>query len=189
MGSIRVVLGLASSLDLEVEQIDVKTAFLHVDLDKEIYMEQPEGFQSQSCTELKYPKQVMMDSNDVMCITDEVPDEEVSEKTDMNVAIRYRSVSSIKIYFGCGFTKMYPALDEKFMMGIKLARKVLKRKVPSQEFAEKKHLKGFWLVNSNNTQFGSKVVLKKEDIGSEQELKKNEDIGLTKKSNMPNNVT
>ncbi|GJZ06969.1 retrovirus-related pol polyprotein from transposon TNT 1-94 [Tanacetum coccineum] len=34
-----------SFLDLEVEQMDVKTAFLHGDLDKEIYMEQPEGFQ------------------------------------------------------------------------------------------------------------------------------------------------
>ncbi|GKA78969.1 putative RNA-directed DNA polymerase [Tanacetum coccineum] len=45
MGSIRVVLSLAASLDLEVEQMDVKTAFLHGDLDKEIYMEQPEGFQ------------------------------------------------------------------------------------------------------------------------------------------------
>ncbi|GJU87980.1 putative RNA-directed DNA polymerase [Tanacetum coccineum] len=45
MGSIRVVLGLAASLDLEVEQMDVKTVFLHGDLDKEIYMEQPEGFQ------------------------------------------------------------------------------------------------------------------------------------------------
>nr|GFC87901.1 retrovirus-related Pol polyprotein from transposon TNT 1-94 [Tanacetum cinerariifolium] len=31
-------------LDLEVEQMYVKTAFLHGDLDKEIYMEQPEGF-------------------------------------------------------------------------------------------------------------------------------------------------
>ncbi|GJV96650.1 putative RNA-directed DNA polymerase [Tanacetum coccineum] len=45
MGSIQVVLGLAASLILEVEQMDVKTAFLHGDLDKEIYMEQPEGFQ------------------------------------------------------------------------------------------------------------------------------------------------
>ncbi|GJW74762.1 putative RNA-directed DNA polymerase [Tanacetum coccineum] len=35
----------AASLDLEVEQMDVKTTFLHGDLDKEIYMEQPEGFQ------------------------------------------------------------------------------------------------------------------------------------------------
>ncbi|KAJ0796583.1 putative RNA-directed DNA polymerase [Helianthus annuus] len=45
MSSIRVILGLATSLDLEVEQMDVKTAFLHGNLDKEIYMEQPEGFQ------------------------------------------------------------------------------------------------------------------------------------------------
>ncbi|GKC50868.1 putative reverse transcriptase domain-containing protein, partial [Tanacetum coccineum] len=45
---------------------------------------------------------------------------------------------------------------ENFVMGIKLVRKVLKRQVPSQEFAEKKHLEGFWLVNSNNTQFGKR---------------------------------
>ena len=44
MTSIRTVLGLAASLDLEVEQMDVKTAFLHGDLEEEIYMEQPEGF-------------------------------------------------------------------------------------------------------------------------------------------------
>ena len=45
ISSICVVLGLAASLDLEVEQMDVKTAFLHGDLDEEIYMEQPEGFE------------------------------------------------------------------------------------------------------------------------------------------------
>ncbi|KAJ4719028.1 Retrovirus-related Pol polyprotein from transposon TNT 1-94 [Melia azedarach] len=44
MSSIRVVLGIAASLDLKIEQMDVKTAFLHGDLDKEIYMKQPEGF-------------------------------------------------------------------------------------------------------------------------------------------------
>ncbi|GJR27331.1 retrovirus-related pol polyprotein from transposon TNT 1-94 [Tanacetum coccineum] len=38
-------LGGLTSLDLEVEQMHVKTALLHGDLDKEIYMEQPEGFQ------------------------------------------------------------------------------------------------------------------------------------------------
>ena len=43
--SIRVVLSLADSLDLEIEQLDVKTAFLHGDLEEEIYMEQPEGFE------------------------------------------------------------------------------------------------------------------------------------------------
>lgn len=44
MSFIHVVLGIAASLDLEIEQMNVKTAFLHGDLDKEIYMEQLEGF-------------------------------------------------------------------------------------------------------------------------------------------------
>jgi hypothetical protein len=30
--------------DFEVEQMDVKTTFLHGDLEEEIYMKQPEGF-------------------------------------------------------------------------------------------------------------------------------------------------
>ena len=44
MTSIRTVLGLAASMNLEVEQLDVKTTFLHGDLEEEVYMEQPEGF-------------------------------------------------------------------------------------------------------------------------------------------------
>jgi hypothetical protein len=46
MSSIRVILGLTASLDLELEQIDVKTAFLHGDLEEEIYMVQLEGFEA-----------------------------------------------------------------------------------------------------------------------------------------------
>jgi Reverse transcriptase (RNA-dependent DNA polymerase) len=45
MSSIWVVLGLAASLDLEIEQLNVKTTFLHGDLEEEIYMEQPERFE------------------------------------------------------------------------------------------------------------------------------------------------
>ena len=45
MSSIRVALGLAASMNLEIEQLDVKMAFLHGDLEEEIYMEQPEGFE------------------------------------------------------------------------------------------------------------------------------------------------
>lgn len=39
MSSIRVVLGMAAAMDLEIEQLGVKTAFLHGDLEEEIYME------------------------------------------------------------------------------------------------------------------------------------------------------
>eukprot|EP00253_Pinus_taeda_P033844 PITA_33844 len=44
MNSIRLVLSLAASLKWEVNQMDVKSAFLHGDLHEEIYMEQPIGF-------------------------------------------------------------------------------------------------------------------------------------------------
>ena len=44
MCSIRVILGLTASMNLELEQLDVKTAFLHGDLDEEIFMVQPKGF-------------------------------------------------------------------------------------------------------------------------------------------------
>ena len=44
MCSIQVILGLAASMNLELEQLDVKIVFLHGDLDEEIFMEQPEGF-------------------------------------------------------------------------------------------------------------------------------------------------
>ena len=45
MSFIRIVLSLPTTLDLEVVQMDVKTAFLHGDLEEEIYMKQPNGFQ------------------------------------------------------------------------------------------------------------------------------------------------
>ena len=42
--SIRVLLALVAQFDLELQQLDVKTAFLHGDLEETIYMDQPEGF-------------------------------------------------------------------------------------------------------------------------------------------------
>ena len=44
MSSIRVVLGLVASMNLKIEQFDVKIAFLHGNLEEEIYMRQPEKF-------------------------------------------------------------------------------------------------------------------------------------------------
>ncbi|RAL51357.1 hypothetical protein DM860_010859 [Cuscuta australis] len=72
----------------------------------------------------------------------------VSEKTPLNVAVRFPSMESLQQYFCNSIREMYPALDEKFVMGTALADKVLLRQVSSQEFAEKKHLESFWWVNS-----------------------------------------
>jgi hypothetical protein len=45
MTFIKVVLGLVVVHDLELEQLDVKTTFLHGDLEEELYMKQREGFE------------------------------------------------------------------------------------------------------------------------------------------------
>ncbi|KAG8498213.1 hypothetical protein CXB51_006868 [Gossypium anomalum] len=42
--SIRALLGIVAMHDLELEQLDVKTVFLHGELEEDIYMQQPEGF-------------------------------------------------------------------------------------------------------------------------------------------------
>jgi hypothetical protein len=43
--SVRVLLAIATEFNLEIDQCDVKTAFLNGDLTEEIYMEQPEGYE------------------------------------------------------------------------------------------------------------------------------------------------
>ena len=42
--SLRIILALVAYFDLELQQMDVKTDFLKGDLEKEVYMKQPEGF-------------------------------------------------------------------------------------------------------------------------------------------------
>ena len=41
---VRLIMVVAAKLDLELHQLDVKTAFLNEDLKEEIYMDQPDGF-------------------------------------------------------------------------------------------------------------------------------------------------
>ena len=42
--SFRIVMALVAHFDLELQQMDVKTAFLNGDLHENVYMAQPEGF-------------------------------------------------------------------------------------------------------------------------------------------------
>ena len=42
--SFRIIMALVAHFDLELHQMDVKTAFLNGDLDEEINIEQPDGF-------------------------------------------------------------------------------------------------------------------------------------------------
>jgi hypothetical protein len=54
--SIRVLLSIAAKEDLEIQQFDVKTAFLYGELSEEIYMEVPEGIKGESSKVCKLNK-------------------------------------------------------------------------------------------------------------------------------------
>ena len=45
MNSIRIILSLVAVEDLHLEHLDIKTTFLHGDLEEEIYMQQPQGYE------------------------------------------------------------------------------------------------------------------------------------------------
>lgn len=60
--SIRILLDIVAHFDLELEQLDVKIAFLHGDLEEKIYMKQPEGFEYQDKEDHVYlPKKFLYD--------------------------------------------------------------------------------------------------------------------------------
>jgi len=44
LDSIILLLSVFASFDFEVERMDAETKFIHVDMEEEIYMKQPEGF-------------------------------------------------------------------------------------------------------------------------------------------------
>ena len=45
MNTIRVILATVAKYDWQVHQMDVKSAYLHGEIEEEIFMEQPKGFE------------------------------------------------------------------------------------------------------------------------------------------------
>lgn len=45
MATVRMLFAVAAARDLEIHQLDVRTAYLNADIDTELYLEQPKGFE------------------------------------------------------------------------------------------------------------------------------------------------
>ena len=45
METIRIVLALAAQMELNMFQLDVKSAFLNCEIEEEVYVEQPKGYE------------------------------------------------------------------------------------------------------------------------------------------------
>ncbi|PIN07034.1 hypothetical protein CDL12_20403 [Handroanthus impetiginosus] len=73
----------------------------------------------------------------------------VAMKTEMNVAVRFPSMESLRAFFNYSARETHPALDEKFVMGTAMAAKVLTRLVPDEIFSEQKSSESFWLIRSS----------------------------------------
>ncbi|KAH9297660.1 hypothetical protein KI387_029342, partial [Taxus chinensis] len=75
----------------------------------------------------------------------------VTEKTNVHVSVKFPSILALKKCFDMDknveqTTPAYPVVDEEFVMGAKLAERVLSRQIPSTEYIPQRHLESFWLV-------------------------------------------
>ncbi|KAL0317669.1 UNVERIFIED_CONTAM: protein AMEIOTIC 1 [Sesamum angustifolium] len=73
----------------------------------------------------------------------------VCEKKEMNVAVRFPSMESLRAFFNYSKRETHPALDEKFVVEAAVAEKVLVRLIPAEVFSEQKSLEAFWLISSS----------------------------------------
>ena len=81
----------------------------------------------------------------------------MTEKTEYNVSVRFPSRLSIREHFrdkasGELNGKRYPALDEKWEMGLNIAGQLLFRQIPTEEFYEQRNLPSFWSVQQEETE-------------------------------------
>ena len=70
--------------------------------------------------------------------------------------MRYPSIHSLRTHFtnpnfGKPETKKIPALDEKYVMAVDFAVKALCRRVPTQEFVERRNSWAFWASTDEKT--------------------------------------
>ncbi|RDX79965.1 hypothetical protein CR513_39546, partial [Mucuna pruriens] len=124
MSSIRIVLSLAATFDLEVEQMDVKTTFLHGDLEEEIYMKEPDDYVCKLKKSLYGLKQWYKKFESVMC-------EQGYKKTTSDHCVFVRK------FFDDDFIILLLYVDDMLIIGKSVSRIDRLKKQLSESFAMK----------------------------------------------------
>eukprot|EP00253_Pinus_taeda_P023170 PITA_23170 len=173
MTSIRTILSLVGVEDLHLEQLDVKTTFLHGDLEEEIYMQQPQGY------EVKGKEKLVCRLKKSLYGLKQAPrqwylkfDKFMSEQDDMLVAgSNMQEINLLKRKLANSFA-MKDLGVAKQILGMRITRDRKNRRLTlSQNEYIQKVLKRFSMHNAKpvSTPFASHFKLSKEMCPKTQE--------------------
>ncbi|KAL8134988.1 hypothetical protein AgCh_009856 [Apium graveolens] len=168
MTTIRMLIALASVHGLIIHQMDVKTTFLHGDLEEEIYMDQPEGFVASS-NERKTSNILVNESdkcvyykvrgNDCVIVCLYVDDILLF---GTNIDIINETKSFLKMHF-----EMKDMGEASVILGIKLTQSTDGITLSQSHYIEKSILEKYGYSNCRiaSTPYDSKVALVKNSSG------------------------
>ncbi|XP_058071232.1 uncharacterized mitochondrial protein AtMg00810-like [Magnolia sinica] len=121
---VRVLLALAASKSWKLWQMDVKNAFLHGEIDQDIYMEQPSGFQSKRHQDYEGKLAIVLVYVDDLIITGD-NDSEI-ERTRENLFVRFqmKELGELKHFIGLEIDQSNKG---RFLCQQKYAKDLLKK--------------------------------------------------------------
>ncbi|KAE8730369.1 tir-nbs resistance protein [Hibiscus syriacus] len=136
--TVRVLLALAANKDWNLWQMDVKNAFLHGEIDREIYMTQPMGFQSQDhpeyvLTPVDFSLFVKVNEGklaivlvyvDDLIITGDDEAEILQTKENLSVRFQMKELGQLKHFLGLEVDRTHEGI---FLCQQKYAKDLLKR--------------------------------------------------------------
>ncbi|KAL0421930.1 UNVERIFIED_CONTAM: Retrovirus-related Pol polyprotein from transposon TNT 1-94 [Sesamum latifolium] len=162
--SVRLILAIVAHLDLELFQMDVKTAFLNGELDEEIYMDQPEGF---TMVEEDHCVYVKRSEKNFMILSLYVDDILLAGKYMEMIVATQKWLSST--------FEMKDMGEAEYILGVKIHRDRSKKLLSlSQETYIKRIIERFRMHNANpvDTPMDKNCVLSKELCPKTEEEKK-----------------
>ncbi|GKA92836.1 retrotransposon protein, putative, ty1-copia subclass [Tanacetum coccineum] len=179
--SIRVILALTACKDYELEQLDVKTAFLHGNLEEVIYMRQPPGYEqgNKVCLLKKSRYGLKQSPRQWYRMFDEYMLSNGFKRSSYNSCVYYRSYAPGEyIYLLLYVDDMLIACKSKAKIGF--TKTLLKREFDMKELGEAKKILGMEIIRDR-----SRKILRVSQSGYVSKILNNFRIDNGKSVQMP----